>query len=197
MASEILVSSVSSAFQKRRRKARQGSCRARVHVRTEARKGRAKSDESERVNSAKGLLRTPWDDSRQSSKKKKMDHKIPSNQKLKKGKKKPKKFFSPFFLPRTTSLAPQALLRVASLRATPFCLRLSKPEARRVVSSFPRAALPPSSSTDVDPDATKKKKKKTMTSSLPLPPTASGKLGASHPSHARDWENPAVTERNR
>lgn len=32
---------------------------------------------------------------------------------------------------------------------------------------------------------------------LPLPPTASGKAGASHPSHARDWENPAVTERNR
>jgi len=38
---------------------------------------------------------------------------------------------------------------------------------------------------------------KNRSSSLPLPPTATGKAGASHPSHARDWENPAVTERNR
>ena len=169
----------------------------RVHVRTETRKRGQKRECTGAPRKAFAHPGTPTF-SRAKGRKKNGPQAI--SQLLLKSKverKKTKVFL--FFLPRTTSLAPPALsLRVAS-RATPFCLRLSKPEARRVVSSllFP-AALPSSlsSSTDVDPDEDATKKKKTMTS-LPLPPTASGKLGASHPSHARDWENPAVTERNR
>ena len=170
----------------------------RVHVRTETRKRGQKRECTGAPRKAFAHPGTPTF-SRAKGRKKNGPQAI--SQLLLKSKverKKTKVFL--FFLPRTTSLAPPALsLRVAS-RATPFCLRtVSKPEARRVVSSSPlaaaAAALPSSSSsTDVDPDATKKKTKMT---SLPLPPTASGTLGASHPSHARDWENPAVTERNR